>query len=67
MVAGASLLRAKARTEGFAISAAESAAMTTELLQMLGGPSGSGPLGPHLALLSASIAAAGGRAVQVAG
>jgi hypothetical protein len=28
--------------------------------RMLGGPAGRGPLGPHLALLSASIAAAGG-------
>ena len=59
-VIGASLLRAKARADGFAMTAVDAASMTGELLQMLGGPAGRGPLGPHLALLSASIAAAGG-------
>lgn len=59
-VIGASLLRAKARADGFAMSEAESAAMVVELLSMLGSSAGTGPLGPHLASLAASIAAAGG-------
>ena len=46
--------------DGFAMSETESALMTSELLHMLGSPAGAGPLGPHLAMLAASIAAAGG-------
>jgi hypothetical protein len=67
-VVGASLLRAKARADGFAMSATESAAITGELLAMLGGGLGSGSgaaLGPHLALLAASVAAAGGAGTLV--
>ena len=62
---GASMLRAKARSDGFALSTADATAMTRELLAMMlpSDPATSRwdpAMGPHLAALAASVAAAGG-------
>ena len=59
-VVGATMLRAKARTDGFAIAPDAAAAMTRELLDLLRGPDACTALGPHLAALAAAVAAAGG-------
>ena len=48
-VVGATMLRAKARTDGFAIAPDAAAAMTRELLDLLRGPDACTALGPHLA------------------
>ena len=57
---GATMLRAKARSEGFAMTPSDAAAMTGEVLSLLGGPDGATALGPHLASLAAAVSAAGG-------
>ena len=63
---GASMLRAKARSDGFALSTADATAMTRELLAMMlpSDPAATSrwdpAMGPHLAALAASVAAAGG-------
>ena len=54
------MLRAKARTDGFAIAPDAAAAMTRELLDLLRGTDACTALGPHLAALAAAVAAAGG-------
>ena len=59
-VVGATMLRAKARTDGFAIAPDAAAAMTRELLDLLRGPDAGTALGLHLAALAAAVAAAGG-------
>ena len=59
-VLGATMLRAKARSEGFAMTPSDAAAMTAEVLALLGSPDGATALGPHLANLAAAVSAAGG-------